>query len=69
MFYVSILGMRNANTETWETLLDVYKAENDASEKLKLINGLAYVNNETLLNRYYSDIFFISRITKVLFTD
>lgn len=43
--------MRNANESTWENLLEIYKNENDANEKLKLIYGLAYVNNVTLLSR------------------
>lgn len=43
--------MKNANEETWETLLAIYEAENDASEKLKLINGLANIKNTTLLSR------------------
>lgn len=47
-----ISGMRNSNESTWETLLEIYKTENDANEKLKLIYGLAYVNNVTLLSRY-----------------
>ncbi|KAL1492044.1 hypothetical protein ABEB36_012545 [Hypothenemus hampei] len=44
-------GMVNANESTWYKLLEVYEAETDANEKLKLINGLANVNNEDLLLR------------------
>ncbi|KAJ8961758.1 hypothetical protein NQ318_021359 [Aromia moschata] len=43
-------GMKNASEETWQKMLDVYKSESDASEKLKLVNGLANVQNETLLS-------------------
>lgn len=43
--------MKNSNESTWEKLLEIYKNENDASEKLKLMYGLAYVNNVSLLNR------------------
>ncbi|XP_076253121.1 glutamyl aminopeptidase-like isoform X3 [Rhynchophorus ferrugineus] len=44
-------GMVNADEETWNKLLEVYKAETDASEKVKLVNGLANVKNVSLLER------------------
>ncbi|KAJ8979934.1 hypothetical protein NQ317_003676 [Molorchus minor] len=43
-------GMKSANEETFQKLLENYKIENDASEKLKLINGLANVQNTSLLS-------------------
>lgn len=43
--------MKSANEETWEKLLSIYEAESDASEKLKLVYGLANVENSTLLSR------------------
>ncbi|KAJ8915223.1 hypothetical protein NQ315_015446 [Exocentrus adspersus] len=48
---IYIYGMKNASEQTWDALLEVYKTETDASEKLKLINGLANVQNTTLLSR------------------
>nr|XP_023019123.1 glutamyl aminopeptidase-like isoform X3 [Leptinotarsa decemlineata] len=44
-------GMKNANESVWESLLEIYKSESDASEKVKLVYGLASVENVTLLNR------------------
>lgn len=44
--------MVNADEAMFNKLLDVYKAESDASEKLKLINGLANVKNPALLKRF-----------------
>ncbi|XP_060524768.1 aminopeptidase A isoform X2 [Cylas formicarius] len=44
-------GMLNADETTWGRLLDVYVAETDATEKLKLVNGLASVKNTTLLEK------------------
>ncbi|XP_018565925.1 glutamyl aminopeptidase isoform X2 [Anoplophora glabripennis] len=44
-------GIKNENEETWEKLLSIYEAESDASEKLKLVYGLANVDNTTLLSR------------------
>lgn len=46
------LGAVNSNEATWEKLLQVYEAETDASEKLKLINGLANTKDVNLLKRY-----------------
>ncbi|XP_030767468.1 glutamyl aminopeptidase-like isoform X2 [Sitophilus oryzae] len=44
-------GMVNADESTWYKLLEIYEAESDANEKLKLINGLANVKNTTLLEK------------------
>ncbi|XP_066157252.1 glutamyl aminopeptidase-like isoform X3 [Euwallacea fornicatus] len=44
-------GVVNADTATWDKLLAVYQKEPDASEKLKLINGLANVKNLSLLTK------------------
>lgn len=44
-------GAVNSNEATWEKLLQVYEAETDASEKLKLINGLANTKDVNLLKR------------------
>ncbi|XP_019765987.2 glutamyl aminopeptidase isoform X2 [Dendroctonus ponderosae] len=44
-------GMVKAEESTWNKLLAVYQAETDATEKLKLINGLANVKNSLLLIR------------------
>lgn len=44
-------GMVNANEETWNKLLEVYLKETDATEKLKLLNGLANINDVTILAR------------------
>ncbi|CAH1127177.1 unnamed protein product [Ceutorhynchus assimilis] len=44
-------GMVNADEATWNKLLQVYLSETDASEKLKLINGLANVKDVSLLKR------------------
>ncbi|XP_066255526.1 aminopeptidase A-like isoform X1 [Euwallacea similis] len=44
-------GIVNADAATWDQLLAVYQEEPDASEKLKLINGLANVKNPSLLTK------------------
>ncbi|CAG9864092.1 unnamed protein product [Phyllotreta striolata] len=44
-------GMKKANEDAWNKLLEMFKAETDASEKLKLVNGLASTENEELLKK------------------
>ncbi|KAH8312022.1 hypothetical protein KR044_009052 [Drosophila immigrans] len=45
-------GMQETNSESnWEKLLEIFKAEADANEKLKLMQGLAGVQDAQLLYR------------------
>lgn len=48
--YVS-LGMSAGTVKQWHQLWDKFANENDANEKLKLLNGLASVKDTTLLKR------------------
>ncbi|KAH8358639.1 hypothetical protein KR093_001496, partial [Drosophila rubida] len=46
-------GMQQTSSETnWEKLLEIFKAETDASEKLKLMYGLSGVQDAQLLYRF-----------------
>ncbi|KAH8312019.1 hypothetical protein KR044_009051, partial [Drosophila immigrans] len=46
-------GMQQTSSESnWEKLLEIFKAETDASEKLKLMQGLAAVQDAQLLYRF-----------------
>ncbi|CAG9823832.1 unnamed protein product [Phaedon cochleariae] len=42
-------GMKKANESVWNELLEIYKQESDANEKLKLMRGLASTENVTIL--------------------
>ncbi|RZC34917.1 glutamyl aminopeptidase [Asbolus verrucosus] len=44
-------GMVTAHEKTWQQLFEIFTKENDANEKLKLMNGLANVRNPSLLTR------------------
>ncbi|XP_030370508.1 glutamyl aminopeptidase [Scaptodrosophila lebanonensis] len=44
-------GMQQGNEASWERLLNLFQLEQDASEKLKLMNGLAGVQDPQLLYR------------------
>lgn len=43
--------MKSANETSWNAVLEIYKNENDASEKAKLVNGLANIQDATILKR------------------
>ncbi|KAH8399409.1 hypothetical protein KR215_009735, partial [Drosophila sulfurigaster] len=46
-------GMQQSSSESsWEKLLEIFKAETDASEKSKLMYGLSGVQNPQLLHRF-----------------
>ncbi|KAH8409848.1 hypothetical protein KR222_009894, partial [Zaprionus bogoriensis] len=50
---VYFYGMQQTGSEsTWEKLLELFKNETDASEKLKLMNGLSAVLDAQLLYRF-----------------
>ncbi|CAH1108047.1 unnamed protein product [Psylliodes chrysocephalus] len=44
-------GMKKANKTTWDALLEIYKNETDASERLKLMKGLTSIENEDILKK------------------
>lgn len=44
--------MKKANKTTWDALLEIYKNETDASERLKLMKGLSSIENEDILKKY-----------------
>ncbi|KAG5887715.1 hypothetical protein JTB14_020018 [Gonioctena quinquepunctata] len=45
-------GIMKANESSWKSLLEVYKNENDAGEKMKLVNGLASIEDVTILEKF-----------------
>lgn len=46
-----IVGMKAGTPTEWYALWDRFVKESDASEKLKLLSGLASIKDATLLNR------------------
>ncbi|XP_049821502.1 aminopeptidase A isoform X3 [Aethina tumida] len=44
-------GMKTADEATWEKLFEVFKAETDSNEKLKLLYGLASINDTAILQK------------------
>lgn len=49
--------MKKANKTTWDALLEIYKNETDASERLKLMKGLTSIENEDILKKYVLGFF------------
>lgn len=43
--------MTSASEDTWNKLFELFNNETDASEKLKLMSGLAAVRNPSLLSK------------------
>lgn len=43
--------MKSATTDEWNQLWDIFIHENDANEKLQLLNGLASINDPLQLTR------------------
>lgn len=48
--FVSI-GMADGSSDEWDKVWTKFVEENDANEKLKLLKGLASVNDPTLLQK------------------
>lgn len=44
--------MKEATVDEWDQMWDIFVHETDASEKLRLLKGLASINNPTQLTRY-----------------
>lgn len=55
--FALFLGMKKANKTTWDALLEIYKNETDASERLKLMKGLTSIENEDILKKYVLGFF------------
>ncbi|XP_028152016.2 glutamyl aminopeptidase isoform X2 [Diabrotica virgifera virgifera] len=48
---VYVYGIKNASESDWDNMLQVYMNETDASEKVKLMDGLSSVDNVNLLKK------------------
>ncbi|GJQ82073.1 hypothetical protein Trydic_g6945 [Trypoxylus dichotomus] len=44
-------GVAGSNTPSWEQMYDIFVKETDAAEKLKLMHGLTFASDPTLLSR------------------